>query len=236
MKNLLIDGTNAVMACYFVNRKDFGEVVEDEETFLANVHNTFIMMMSNLETQFSTNNVYIAWEGPNGTKWRKEILPEYKANRGEKDPLIISALQKCKSENSYPNLTIENAEGDDIIYALCRHFKEKGDENIICSTDKDFIQAAQEGLCTVYNFTKKEFRPIPEYNSICEKALTGDTSDNLKGIPGIGPVKAQKLLKENLKGLTSEQITIYNNHVKVVGLKNNPFKEQILRDVKGVLS
>jgi len=242
-KNLIVDGSNAAAASFFVIRKDYpndkdileAELEIDSKELIEKVVNNFNTMIAGMENTFQTDNVYIAWEGKDGTKWRKEILPEYKANRGEKPLFMIDCLNACRTQNLYPNFSINNAEGDDTVYALCKYFHEKGDENIICSSDKDFLQVAQEGYCTLYNFIKREFRELPVHNSISEKALTGDSSDNLKGLPKIGPVKAKKLLDNNLKDLTREQVEIYDKHCQVIGLKNNPYCEAIYNDVKSLL-
>ena len=66
-------------------------------------------------------------------------------------------------------------------------------DTIICSIDKDLLQVSGRH----YNFVKKEFYEIEELEGLrkfYKQLLTGDTSDHIKGIEGIGPVKAEKAL------------------------------------------
>jgi 5'-3' exonuclease len=67
------------------------------------------------------------------------------------------------------------------------------ESSIICSIDKDLLQVPGKH----YNIVKKEFYEIDEetgFRNFYTQLLTGDTSDNIKGIAGIGPVKAKKAL------------------------------------------
>jgi 5'-3' exonuclease len=72
----------------------------------------------------------------------------------------------------------------------------QNESSIICSIDKDLLQVPGKH----YNFVKKEFYEVDEetgFRNFYTQLLTGDTSDNIKGIAGIGPVKAKKALADS---------------------------------------
>ncbi len=230
MKKLLVDGNNIAQAAFYINfqnlENESGRLVEAS----VSLFNTMLFNFSHL---FKTRNLYIAWDGKQGKDWRREILPEYKAKRNPPLPVLLESIQACRDSNLYRNITVDFAEGDDVIYALS-HILD-GDKTIV-SADKDFIQIVQEGFAdNLYNFLKKEFRSIPELDSITEKSIVGDSSDNLIGIKGIGPAKMKKLLESGMAGLTPEQMETFRKHTIVIGLKNNPHKEKIYDKVLDIL-
>jgi DNA polymerase-1 len=191
------------------------------------------MMMDKLKNDFNVKKLYIAWDGKDGPNWRKEILPEYKANRKPREKILIKIIDKASSyfgkNGELINICFLEYEADDVIYALCRLLN---NHKIIVSADKDFIQVVQEGLAeSVFNPMTKTFRKIPKIDSVIEKAICGDSSDNLKGIPGCGPKSVEKLINNQMETLTKKEIKIFEKHIKVIGLRENPYKNKILEDV-----
>lgn len=229
---LIVDGNNLVNASYFVS-KSRNELATQEE-IVENVVAIFKTQIEKLKRDFYTDRVYIAWDGIDGTKWRKEILPEYKANRdkaGKED--LFECLNQCRILEDYNNFCFEGFEGDDIVYALCRA---TDDEKIIISADKDFLQVIQEGLASkLFNQISKQFREIPEISSIIEKSICGDSSDNLKGVPNKGPAFVNKFMKRQVF-LNESEKEIFEKHKLVIGLKNNPRKNELLELVKKQLT
>jgi len=226
--NLVIDGNNVVHAAYYA----FFKNDEPSEDQLINVHSLFEKMLTNFSNKFSTNKIYIAWDGPRGSHWRKNLVHEYKATRSEKSSLLLEAISLCK-KNSYQNFCIPYSEGDDTINALVQLLE---GENIIVSSDKDFIQCVQRGYASkLYNFIQKSFREIPAYDIILEKAIIGDSSDNIKGLYGIGPKKFIKLLENNFKDLTEEQLQIIQNNCAIIDLNKNPNLDEIKKSIIDIL-
>lgn len=219
---VIVDGNNLICSAYFVT-KDM-----PDKTRIKGTVSLFYTMMEKLRKDFNVKKLYIAWDGREGTFWRKEILPEYKANRVNNPQLrkcIKRANNKWKGDR-WIHFEKLDAEADDIIYALCRLLKGK---IIIVSSDKDFIQVVQEGLAAkLYNNLTKSYREIPEIDSVIEKAICGDASDNLKGVPHCGPVFVKKYINGNFN-FTNEDAKIFAKHLKVIGLKNNPHKDDVLK-------
>jgi len=120
--------------------------------------------------------------------FRKHIYPEYKANRTATKPKHLQFLRDYLVE-SWQGTVAEKMEADDYLGINQHEF------SIICSIDKDLLQVPGKH----YNFVKKEFYEVDEetgFRNFYTQLLTGDTSDNIKGIAGIGPVKAKKALAE----------------------------------------
>jgi 5'-3' exonuclease len=121
--------------------------------------------------------------------FRKHIYPEYKANRTATKPKHLQFLRDYLVE-SWQGTVAEKMEADDYL-GINQH-----ESSIICSIDKDLLQVPGKH----YNFVKKEFYEVDEetgFRNFYTQLLTGDTSDNIKGIAGIGPVKAKKALADS---------------------------------------
>lgn len=120
--------------------------------------------------------------------FRKQIYPEYKANRTATKPKHLQFLRDYLVE-SWQGTVASGMEADDYLGI------HQNESSIICSIDKDLLQVPGKH----YNIVKKEFYEVDEetgFRNFYTQLLTGDTSDNIKGIAGIGPVKAKKALAE----------------------------------------
>lgn len=127
--------------------------------------------------------------------FRRKILPSYKANRSKTDPPMLRLpLMKWLVDNK-PQYVVRRPglEGDDILGILAT--MKSPDERIIWSIDKDLRQIPGQHLVddplAVETVTEAE----GDYLHM-KQTLTGDAVDNYKGLPGCGPVKAQRILAE----------------------------------------
>lgn len=161
--------------------------------------------------------------------FRKEIYPEYKANRSETpEDLVpqIPYIKKLADLLGIPSCEVPQYEADDIIGTLTKFARQKGFQVYIVSGDKDFGQLIEEGVY-LYDTMKevkidaqgvKEKWGIHPDQVIDYLALVGDTSDNIPGVLGIGPKGAQKLIEDygsldgiyknidQIKGATKEKL------------------------------
>lgn len=142
-------------------------------------------------TQFKENwdNVEIFLSG--SSNFRKDLDAEYKANRTRPKPELLPACMSYLTE-AYAAKVSEDQEADDDI--VIRATEIGYDDTIIASIDKDFLQVP----CWHYNFNRGTMVKVEEFEGLLffyEQILTGDAADNVKGIRGIGPVKAKKLLR-----------------------------------------
>jgi 5'-3' exonuclease len=154
------------------------------------------------ETEAKEYRIYLT--GKNN--FRRDIYPEYKQNRADKPkPKHLQFLR----DYLVAQWNAEIADGMEADDYLAIH---QNESTIICSIDKDLLQVKGKH----YNFVKKEFSEVEELDGIRRfyiQLLTGDTSDNIKGIEGIGPVKANKALMfcETEKEMFDKVREMYNN-------------------------
>lgn len=149
----------------------------------------------------------ITWDSPVKTL-RHEVYAEYKANRKKMDDDFKHQIPLTKAivqEVGIPNLTVDTYEADDIIATLVKAHKNIPDLVIdIYSSDKDLKQLLDVNVFEVdpikairvdtKNFLQEFlFEPIYILDYL---ALVGDSADNIKWVPGIGPKQASDLIKK----------------------------------------
>ena len=118
--------------------------------------------------------------------FRYTIYPEYKAHRPKEKPFW---LEKCRQYliATFNAEVVNGQEADDALGIA------QTEDTIICSIDKDLLMIPGRH----YNFVKDEFQEVTNDSGMCHfymQCLTGDRSDNIKGIEQIGPKKAEKIL------------------------------------------
>jgi len=166
----------------------------------------FFRQFKALVDEFKPNRVYVVLEGC--PVKRHETLSEYKANRivAENDPKH-SELMKFFSQKDvivdlltkyFPVSVVRHptSECDDTIANLVKR-SSTAIPWVIVSSDTDFIQLLQEkDNLKLYNPVRKEFVKSPDYPYVTWKALRGDATDNISGIPGVGDKTAEKLASD----------------------------------------
>ena len=180
-----------------------------------------------LVEKFNPDKVYFVLEG--NPKFRKELSTGvYKNNRPtqsrsfhEQKATIISLVKNC-----FPFETVRHPEleCDDTIATYAAMHARKGDDVTIISSDSDFIQLLNvfESNFRIYNPVKKMFIEKPDYDYVTWKALRGDKTDNILGIPGVGDKTATKLcsnpllLREVLEN--KEKRDIFERNVNLIRL------------------
>jgi DNA polymerase-1 len=200
----------------------------------------FIRSFKALVEKFNPDITYFVLEGI--PKKRKQLLPEYKAQRVYTDlddfvrqrGVCISLLRKYLPVKVVLH---EDHECDDVIGALAK-VKHPNDECIIISSDTDFIQllSSSSDKIKLYNPIKKVFIEAPEYDYVMWKALTGDKSDNIPGFDRVGPATARKLVTnaEKLEKFLSveDRLTLFEKNIELIRLENVDCKKlQISKSV-----
>lgn len=148
-----------------------------------------------IRTLLSTpdNRVIYVWDGLSCNRYRREIFPDYKGNRGDLPDGFLEQLKAFKRIlSNLPIITVEVPyyEADDVIATLVKGFQTsehfKDIEVIhIKSTDKDFHQLG-------VSYEGKRLEVAPKH-TVLYKILIGDTSDKIPGVPGFGIKKFEKL-------------------------------------------
>jgi DNA polymerase I len=148
------------------------------------------------------------------TSFRNQLYDQYKANRDEPAPELRPQFQLVRDAArafGLPVIDVEGWEADDLIAAYAKQAKAVGEPVTVVSSDKDLMQLVSPGV-EMWDPMKQKaigraevierFGVGPEL--VCDAlALIGDTSDNVPGVPGIGPKSAGQLLTEfgSLEGL-----------------------------------
>lgn len=172
---------------------DFGgaekQVTSDDAEVIALFSNLLHGVCKNLKS----NRFTLCWTLDNN--FRIDVDGMYKANRVNiRRPSCSSRVKETLIER-YPSLSVDGLEADDIMGLL------SGDGTIIVSDDKD--------LCTVPGVHYKPRKPEEGTFHVCDweadqlwytQILTGDRTDGYKGIPGVGPKKAAKILDGYVTG------------------------------------
>ncbi|MFN3635144.1 MAG: DNA polymerase I [Rhizobium rhizophilum] len=141
------------------------------------------------------------------TTFRKEIYPLYKANRSAPPEDLIpqfGLIRHATRAFNLPCIETEGFEADDIIATYARQAEATGADVTIVSSDKDLMQLVTANV-HMYDAMKDKQIGIPDViekwgvppeKMIDLQAMTGDSTDNVPGIPGIGPKTAAQLLEE----------------------------------------
>ena len=161
--------------------------------------------------------------------FRKTINPQYKANRTAPKPKHLIALQKHALDHLGAEWAPDTLEADD---AMSIHQDKVGGTTTICSLDKDMLQVPgkhfQWAIGTLSWSRPDNFVEQTELEGLrlfYEQCIKGDSSDNVKGIPGLGEVKARKALA----GLSTEQAMFNKVHsLSLIGKGNFLMDSQCL--------
>ena len=172
----------------------------------------FVSLAIELIKKLEPDYVVVAWDkrGTNIRK-RRELYPEYKAGRKPAPDDFyqqIPILHELLDAFGWPLYEIDDYEADDIMGAFARQAESRGIETCLITSDLDALQlissmtkvyAMKNGLRNIEEFTAEHFEEkygIRTEQFLDLKALKGDSSDNLPGVPGIGEKTAVKLLQE----------------------------------------
>lgn len=179
----------------------------------------YIRTVDSLKKSYKASHVIITCD-QGSSSYRKALSPEYKQNRKDKQEQqtdaeraafelffedFLATIATIETTTSYPVLKFQGVEADDIAaYIVSQKSKLSTDDIWLISSDRDWDLLVQPGVSRFSYVTRKEvtldnwndhyeFNP-EDYISI--KCLTGDSGDNVAGVPGIGPKRAVSLVAE----------------------------------------
>ena len=236
-KLVLIDG-NSIM-----NRAFYGimgsKMLTTKDGKYTNAVYGFLAIMFKILDDINPEYLAVAFDMKGKLK-RKELFDGYKANRHGMPDELAEQMPLIKEILKAMNIDIiekEGYEGDDILGTLAKYGEKQGLEVTILSGDRDTFQLASDNITIRIPRTKGGKTETEDYNRakvleeygiepkqlIEVKALQGDSSDNIPGVPGVGPKTAISLIKkyhsvenlydkieageDDLKGKQKENIT-----------------------------
>lgn len=212
-KVLFIDGLNTFFRCWSTNpmMNEDGEHVGGTVGFLRSIGAVI--------RQEQPTRVVVVFDGKGGSQKRRELFPQYKADRkvkfrvnrqyegmmDEEDEQLslkrqLSWLGNILSILPVTTMIYDNIEADDVIGYLTHQVLKEDETGVIFSSDKDFLQLVNNSVY-VWNPLKKERLDIEgvkkkygihPHNFIWYRVLDGDTSDNIDGVKGVGLKTLQK--------------------------------------------
>ena len=236
-KTLLVDGNNLVkigfhgVKDYYHNGKHIGAIWH------------FVNTIRRFIDEQNFDKVVVMWDGDDNSSARKLIYPQYKENRRDRDneyklDSFTEQKERIKQylEDCYVRqINVDNNEADDLIAYYCQI--SDNEQKTIYSGDKDLTQLISDKVSVYYPRTKETYQlgskikcdiyEFPHQNIKTYKILSGDKSDNIDGISGLGektlikffpellekPVtitdilqKAENLLKENKNNKTLQNL------------------------------
>ena len=196
---LIVDGLNVAFRWKHQNILDFKY--------------DYIRTIESLAKSYNAGTIIVCADG--GSSYRKEIYPEYKANRKER--FAEQTEQEAKEfemfmaefsdtltliKKKYPVFHFRGVEADDIAAYITQ--KIKYDECWLISSDRDWDLLISDTVSRFSTVTRKETTvhnwdehydfEIEDY--ITFKCLTGDKGDNVPGVPGVGPKRAVQLMEQ----------------------------------------
>ena len=190
-------------------------------------------MLRNLRKE-NPDSYYLSIFDAKGKNFRHDIYKDYKANRPPMPEDLreqLSPLKEICNAMGMPVIEIPNVEADDVIATLAVMGSQQGMPMVISSLDKDLMQLVKDPLVKMMNTMNNQ---IYDVAGVEEKfgvhptqivdylAIVGDTSDNIPGVPKVGPKTAVKWLSEfkNLQG-------IIDNADSLTGVVGQNFRDSI---------
>ena len=204
---LLIDGHSLAFRAFYALSPDAFRAPNGQHT---NAVHGFISMMLNILGNEKPTHLAVAFDLSRAS-FRTDEYPEYKGTRGETPPEFngqTEALEEALAAMNITTLTKVNYEADDIIASLSDQAADKGFDVLIVSGDRDTFQLIRPETTILYpvkgvmNLARMDDDAVFAKYGIHAKqypdlaALVGETSDNLPGIPGVGPKTAAKWISE----------------------------------------
>lgn len=172
----------------------------------------FAVMALEVVRQLKPNYVCVAWDkSKTNIRSRREIYPEYKANRKPAPPDFyeqIPILHDLLDSLGWPLYELDDYEADDLMGAFAKQASEQGVESYLVTSDLDVLQLVNEhthiytlkkGLSHIEHFDVAAFEAkygVSAHQWVDVKALKGDSSDNIPGVAGVGEKTALQLIKD----------------------------------------
>jgi 5'-3' exonuclease len=196
---LLIDLSSALYPLYHMSGKEPDPNWTSTQT-LSKIHM--------LSSRHQTSGVAVCADA--GRSFRKDLAPTYKANRPDKEEPLIHQLRLTEEAliaQGYPVWRIPGYEADDVIASAVKRLTDLQEiEILIASSDKDLMQligprvqvvSLTSGVVYDEIAAALKFHGVKPEQMIDYQIMVGDSADNIKGIPGIGPKRAAALLQQH---------------------------------------
>ena len=204
---LLIDGHSVAYRAFYALPVENFSTSTGQHT---NAVYGFTSMLINLLRDEKPTHVAVAFDVSRQT-FRTEEYPEYKANRAKTPDEFagqVALIQQVLDALNITHIELDGFEADDVIGTLTADAERAGWDTLICTGDRDSMQLVSESTTVLYPLRgvsdlarmtpeaveTKYLVPPRQYPELA--ALVGETSDNLPGVPGVGPKTAAKWIAQ----------------------------------------
>lgn len=204
---MLIDGHSLAFRAFYALSPDSFKTSAGQAT---NAVHGFISMLLNLLNAEKPTHLAVAFD-LSRESFRTKLYPAYKGTRGETPPEFngqTELIQMALDAMQVKWITVDDFEADDIIATLSKRGDDEGFKVFVVSGDRDTFQLISEDTTVLYpvkgvlNLARMDDAAVVEKYGIHAAqypdmaALVGETSDNLPGVPGVGPKTAAKWLQQ----------------------------------------
>jgi len=200
-KLILLDGSAFLFRAYFSTLK---QNLSNQEGFPTGAMFGVVNAVKRLQRQYPEAKLIAIFDAK-GKNFRHEIYPEYKAHRKPADEELviqIEPLYEIIRAMGFHFMCVPGVEADDVIATLSRCADQNNIKTIIASGDKDLMQLVSDNISQLdmTGSTYNRDGVIEKMGVTPEKildllALTGDSADNIPGVPSVGPKTAIKWLQ-----------------------------------------
>lgn len=218
----LIDGNSLLFRAYYGVHS---RLTRADGTPTGAVYGFFNMLLPILSSA-KADDAFVCVFDASRISFRQDIFPEYKANRAETPADLITQsylVREGAAAMGIPVLCIPGVEADDVIATLARINCTATDATRVITSDKDLMQLVSDCVFLYDGMKQREVRTPEVFEKfgvgpervIDVQSLMGDSSDNVPGVPGIGPKKAAELINQfgsldalyqNLDAVSNERI------------------------------
>jgi DNA polymerase-1 len=200
----LIDGNSLAYRAFFA----LPESIATSDGRPTNAIFGFASMLVKILTDHGDVPTVVVWDA--GMSGRKDISPDYKAQRSTRPDLLKQQwphLQPLVEAFGYPNVSVEGYEADDVIAALTERARGDGIPVMVVTGDRDAYQLVSDGVRIMTTSRGITDTKVYDRQGVIDRygippelvpdfiGLKGDTSDNIPGVPGIGDKTAAELLQ-----------------------------------------
>lgn len=165
-----------------------------------------VSMLRKMQADFKDSDIVVVFDAK-GKTFRDEMFAEYKSHRPPMPDDLraqIEPLHQCIQAMGLPMIVHPGVEADDVIGTLAVQAEAKGESVIISTGDKDMAQLVSERVTLMNTMSNTVYDRdgvvekfgVPPERIIDYLAIIGDTSDNIPGVPGVGPKSAVPMLQE----------------------------------------
>ncbi|NCG35991.1 MAG: DNA polymerase I [Actinobacteria bacterium] len=204
---MLIDGNSLTYRAFFALPTDMATASGQ----VTNAVFGFTSMLINLMKDHEPERIGVAFDRPEPT-FRHKMTPSYKAQRESAPDILrqqMGLVRQVLDALAIPSMDVVGFEADDIIATLATQARDRGDDVIVVTGDRDSYQLVEDPhIKVLYNKRGVSDYALYDEAGILERtgvrpvdyvqyaAMRGDKSDNLPGVPGVGEKTAAKLINE----------------------------------------